>query len=118
LSTPRFLADENLRHAILVATRRLEPAVEFAAAVGLIGSGASDQAILEFAHLNGWIVVSHDVSTLKRDAEERILGAAGMAGLLLVPQDRPTRKVAESLVLIWSASQAEEWADRIVYLPL
>ena len=64
------------------------------------------------------LIVSHDVNTMKAAAEARIAAAAGMNGLFLVPQSRPTRIVAESLILIWAASQAEEWQDKIVYLPL
>ena len=63
-------------------------------------------------------VVSHDVNTMKGTAEHRVAAAQGMKGLFLVPQSRRTRLIAESLVLIWAASQAEEWQDRIVYLPL
>jgi hypothetical protein len=54
---------------------------------------------------------------MKGFAEARVAEARGMSGLFLVPQARPTRAVAESLVLIWTASEAEEWQDRIVYLP-
>jgi hypothetical protein len=51
-------------------------------------------------------------------AKERIEDGLPMSGLFLVPQFRDTGAVAKSLHLIWSASDAEEWAGRIVYLPL
>jgi hypothetical protein len=55
---------------------------------------------------------------MKATAERRVASGRGIKGLFLVPQSRPTRVIAESLILIWAASQAEEWQDRIVYLPL
>ena len=108
MTTPRFLADEDLRRSLVLATRRAAPALQFARAQDLGLSGTSDPEVLEFAHANGWQVVSHDVNTMKAAAEARIAAAEGMSGLFLVPQNRPTRVIVESLVLIWAASQAEE----------
>lgn len=118
MSAPRFLADEDLRFEIVLASRRLEPMLEFGTVVDLGLSTSSDADVLEYAYANSWIVVSHDVNTMKAAAEKRIEKGVGITGLFLVPQSRPTRPVAESLVIISSASEAEEWRDRIVYLPL
>jgi hypothetical protein len=81
-------------------------------------AGASDHEVLVFAQANDWLVVSHDVNTMKAAAEERIRAGSGINGLFLVPQRRQTRTVAESILLVGKASRAEEWRDRIVYLPL
>jgi hypothetical protein len=40
------------------------------------------------------------------------------AGLLIVPQHLPYVAVVEELLLIEAASEAEEWLNRIAYLPL
>jgi hypothetical protein len=117
MSQPRYLADEDLRHAIVLATRRLEPSVHFITVVEAGLSAASDDKVLDFAFKNQLIVVSHDVNTMPAAAEARKNAGSGMAGLFLVPQIRQNPPVAETLVLVWSASQAEEWAGRIVYLP-
>jgi hypothetical protein len=101
---------------VLIA-RGLEPALQFVPVADLGLSQASDPVILEFAFVNGWLTVSHDTNTMRPAAETRIRNGEGIAGLFLVPQDRPARLVAENLVLIWTASQAEEWRDQIVYLP-
>ena len=81
-------------------------------------SGFSDAELLEFAHNENMIIVSHDVNTLKGQAEFRVKSGQGVAGVFLVLQRMPTRQVAESLTLIWSASSVEEWRDQIVFLPL
>jgi hypothetical protein len=118
MSQPRFLADEDLRRAIVLAVRRLEPAIEIPTIFDMNVGGASDEQVLELAAGQGFIVVSHDVNTMRAAAETRLRNGSTMAGLFLVPQTRTTRVVAEALSLIWSASTAEEWAGRIVYLPL
>jgi hypothetical protein len=40
------------------------------------------------------------------------------AGLLIIPQHLSYAVVVEELLLIWVASEAEEWINRIAYLPL
>jgi hypothetical protein len=49
----------------------------------------------------------------------RLLDTGGtMTGLLMVQQTKPIGPVIDSLVLIWSASEAEEWTGRVRFLPL
>ena len=118
MTTPRFLADEDLRFEIVLATKRLEPSLVFTTVIEEGLSGRSDTEILAYARGHGLIVVSHDVNTLKALAEERIRAGSGVSGVFLVPQSRLTRPIAESLIVIWGSSDAEEWQDAIVYLPL
>ncbi|HEX7449091.1 MAG TPA: DUF5615 family PIN-like protein [Pirellulales bacterium] len=112
------MADEDLRHSIVAAVGRREPAVDFATVPELGRSGAPDEDVLELAHSQGRIVVSHDVTSMRSTAQNRIAAGLGMSGLFLAPQFKTTSEIAESLLLIWRASQAEEWHDRIIYLPL
>jgi hypothetical protein len=39
-------------------------------------------------------------------------------GLIVVPQSLPVREVVDALILIWAATQPEEWVNRIAYLPI
>ncbi len=117
MSRPRFLADEDLRYGIVSAVRRMAPAMEIST-VGEEGIGsASDEDVLNFAWREHWLVLSHDVNTMKSTAHRRVTDGRGIHGLFLIPQSRPTRPVAECVFLIWSASEFEEWRDRVVYLP-
>jgi hypothetical protein len=117
VSRPRFLADEDLRYDIVLAVRRREPKIEFPTVRDLGRAGTPDAGLLAFAQANGWIVVSHDVGTLRAEADQRVRDGRGVAGVLLTPQHSRTRDVAESLILIWAASEAEEWCDRVVFIP-
>lgn len=40
------------------------------------------------------------------------------SGVLIVPQRLPVSVVVEELLMIWGASEAGEWTNRITYLPL
>jgi hypothetical protein len=40
------------------------------------------------------------------------------AGLIIAPQSIPIARAVEDLLLIHAATEAEEWANRLVYLPL
>ncbi len=118
MSQPQYLADEDLRGSIVQAVRRLESDLEITTIVEQGQSSISDEEVLAYEWVNQWLLVSHDVNTMKAFAERRIAEGHSIHGLFLVPQSRSTRTVAENLVLIWSASAFDEWRDRIVYLPL
>jgi hypothetical protein len=38
--------------------------------------------------------------------------------VIVIPQQLPVRAAVEDLLLIWTASEAEEWRNRIQVLPL
>jgi hypothetical protein len=48
--------------------------------------------------------------------EERLAAGKSNPGLFIVPQRRAIAEVIESLLLVWSASQAAEWRDAIIYI--
>ncbi|HKB01065.1 MAG TPA: DUF5615 family PIN-like protein [Gemmataceae bacterium] len=89
MARPRFLADEDLRFQIVLAARRLEPTKDFPTVVELGRAGLSDGDQLEFAHLEGRILVSHDVNSLTGLAEARIAAGRGLRGVLLTAQSSP-----------------------------
>src|SRR5262245_54138416 len=64
-----------------------------------------------------FLVISHDVNTMAVCAYERIEAEKPMGGLFMVHQWKPIGPVIDSLILIWAASEAEEWRDRVVFLP-
>ena len=52
------------------------------------------------------------------EAFDRVTVGQTMSGLLLVHQRDPIGSVIDSLLLIWEASEAEEWVGQVCYLPL
>lgn len=117
MSRPRFLADHDLNEHLVVGVLRQEPLIEFVRVRDVGMSECSDQDILTFAENEGLLVVSHDVNTMPIAAFSRLEIGQSFRGLFMVQQILPIRPVIDCLVLIWSASELEEWKDQVVYLP-
>jgi len=118
MSRVRFLADHDLNEHIVAGVVRREPLIEFQRLreVGL--REAKDHEILEYAARQGFIVVSHDVNTMPAAAFARIEGGQPLAGLLMVKQTEPVGPIIENLLLIWQASEIQEWKDQVAFLPM
>jgi hypothetical protein len=51
-------------------------------------------------------------------AYTRLAEGKHLAGLFMVPQTFPISPIIDNLILIWSASEAEEWANQVIFLPI
>ena len=118
MSRPRFLADNDLNEQIVVGVLRREPPISFTRVRDAGLGGAPDAEVLAFAADRGLILVSHDVNTMPAAALARLSGGQAMPGLFMSRQRGPVAPTIDSLVLIWSASEAEEWRGEILFLPL
>jgi hypothetical protein len=52
------------------------------------------------------------------EAFSRLAANESLGGLFMVQQRGAIAPVIESLVLIWSASETEEWRGQVVFLPI
>ena len=114
----RFLADAALNQAIVSGVRRREPAVDFLAAQAAALRGLSDIEVLALAAEQQRVLVSHDVGTMPHHF--RVFKNAGKdsAGVFLFPQGIDVRTAIDEILLIWLASEAADWENRLVWLPL
>jgi hypothetical protein len=117
MSRPRFLADHDFNFHIVSAVRRFDPAIEIATLGEEGRSRASDAEVLELAHATGRLLLSHDVNTLRAEAERRVADGRGVSGVFLAAQRTPVGIVADAITLIWAVSEAEEWIDRVEFIP-
>ena len=117
MSQVRFQADWNLNHIIVQAVQRREPTLDFqtAHAAGLLG--VSDRDVLARAAHAGRLLVTHDFYDMP-DHFAACIQEQTSAGALLVPQRLPVTAVVEDLLLIWTATEAEDWHNCIASLPL
>ena len=118
MSTVRFLADHDLNEHIIEGVRRREPAIEFLRVRDLGLQSRPDSEILDYANREQLVVVSHDVNTMTAAAAQRLSESLGIAGLLMIPQSRSVSAVIESLEMIWSTTETNDWRDQVVFLPL
>lgn len=113
----RFQADADLKHAIVSATLRREPAIDFRSAVSADLGGRDDLEVLAIATQEGRVLVSHDSRTMPSHFAEFIANNTS-PGVVIASQRLSVAVVVEELLLIWSASDPDEWLNRITHLPL
>lgn len=113
----RFQADADLNQLILFATVRREPAIDFQTALAAGLANLSDTEVLAMAAREGRVLVTHDQRTMPRRFAEFITTETS-PGLLIIPQHLSVAAAVEDLLLIWFATEEEEWINRICFLPL
>ena len=96
---------------------RRESAIDFQTAFTAGLKGVKDPEVLAIAAKQGRILVSHDRKTMPSEFAEFIANNQS-AGVIIVSRKLAIEVVIEELLIIWSASSAEEWVDRIAKLPL
>jgi hypothetical protein len=113
----RFQADNDLNRTIIVGLRRREPSVSFQTAAQAQLDGLPDREVLHRAANENRVLVSHDLNTLLPEFQA-FTEAASSPGLVLIPQRLSIGHAIESLLLLWSASEHDEWRDRVCLLPV
>lgn len=113
----RFQADESLSYALVQAVRRLEPSIEFMTAQQANALGLGDPEVMAVAVHSRRLLVTRDKATFPQHFADFILQNES-SGVIVIPPHLTIAQIAEELFLIWLAMEAEEWTNRITYLPL
>jgi len=113
----RFQADADLDEDVVTGLIRREPGVDFRTATEAGLEGLDDQKVLHHAADAGRILVSHDRRTMPHHFAEYIVKNTS-SGVLIVSQKTATIVAIDELLLIWTASEPEEWVNRIAVIPL
>jgi hypothetical protein len=112
----RFQADNDLRMAIVRGAVRREPLMSFRSAQAARLEGLADPDVLALAADEGRVLVSHDFQTMPKHFRQ-FTRFRRTPGVLLIRQDLPVGQAVESLLLIWEASEPDEWVNRICLVP-
>jgi len=80
--------------------------------------GLTDTEVLELAAQQQRVLVSHDVGTMPSHFRIFMNTGKDSAGVFLIPQSIDVRAAIDELLLIWAGSEAAEWENRLVWLPL
>jgi hypothetical protein len=114
----RFLADADLNRAIVSGVLRREPSVDFLTAHAAGLHGMTDPEVLAFATEQQRVLVSHDVGTMPVHFRALRMARKASAGVFLIPQALDVGDAIEELLLVWLASEASDWENRLEWLPL
>jgi Domain of unknown function (DUF5615) len=112
-----FQADADFNQNIVRAVRRRAPAIDFQTAHEAGLHGLDDQAVLAHVAREGRLLVSHDRRTMPSHFAN-FTATRTSAGVILISQNLSIMQAVEDLILIWEASEAEEWVNRLDSLPL
>lgn len=113
----RFQADADLNEEIVAGVMRREPAIDFQTAEEAGLRGLNDLDVLAHAAAENRILLTHDRRTMPGHFADFILRHAS-PGVFIISQQLRVRTAIEELILIWVASEGEEWRNLIVELPL
>lgn len=113
----RFQADANFNALIIKGILRREPLVDIQTAVAAGLADLPDPEVLARAAQFGRVLVSHDYHTMPAHFTEFLDSGQHSPGVLLLHQTLPVAQAIEALLLVWGASDPEEWRDTLTYLP-
>jgi hypothetical protein len=113
----RFQADEDLDGRILRGLRRAAPEIEIRTALDAGLAGLKDTDVLRISADSGRILVSQDRRTMPAHFARYVTGARS-SGVIVLREAIPIATAIEELMLIWHASEAKEWINRLAWIPL
>jgi hypothetical protein len=113
----RFLADYDFNGEISDGLLRREPSVDLKSGYEAGLEGVPDPDVLAKAADEGRVLITHDHRTMPHHFGQ-FLSRRSSPGVFIIPQQLGIGAAIEELLLVWSASEVEEWANRVLYLPL
>lgn len=113
----RFQADADLNEDIVLGLARLEPEVDFQTATEAALRGLPDDEVLSLAAQDNRILVTHDRRTMPSHFAAFLLNNTS-PGVFIIAQNLSVRAAIDELSLIWNCSDAEEWTNLLVDVPL
>lgn len=115
----RFLLDENQSPRLKTTLLRLHPSMDVLR-VGDVGAPALetlDPDILNYLALSGRALVTSNRRSMRAHVEAHWAEGGYLTGVFWVRPRTPLLRLAQELAMIWEASEAEEWLDRLEWIP-
>ena len=105
----RFQADADFNEDIVTGVLRRRPEIDF--------QTASEAGVLALCSREGRILVSHDRRTMPGYFAD-FISTRRSPGVFIVQRSTELAAAIEALLLVWEASEAEEYVNSIRTLPL
>ncbi|ELS03037.1 hypothetical protein Xen7305DRAFT_00027550 [Xenococcus sp. PCC 7305] len=116
----RFLLDENLSPRLKLAILRLNPHLD----VLRVGEseapalGTLDPDILIYLQSSQRILLTDNRKSMPQHLEAHWACGGFIWGLFWLRPKASLRELAENIILIWETTEAEEWKDQLIWIPL
>lgn len=111
-------ADEDFNNRILDGLIRRNLAIDIMRVQDAGMSGKSDPEILEWAASEKRVLLTHDVTTMRQHAYNRVIAGLPMPGVFEVAQDVPIGVTIEEILFLAECSVEGEWEGQVRFLPL
>ena len=115
----RFLLDENLSPKLKIAVQRLNPAID----ILRVGDpdapelGTLDPELLHYLELSQRLLVTDNRSTIPEHLEAHWEAGYQIWGVVWLRPSGTISQWLESMILMWEITEAEEWIDRLDWIP-
>ena len=115
----KFLLDENLTPCLKMAVLRLNPKVNIAriGEPNTLPLGSLDPEVLLYLDRSQRLLITDNRTSMPGHLKEHWQQGNHIWGLLWTRPNTPMRILAQELVLIWEATEAEEWLDCLDWIP-
>ena len=113
----KFQADADLNEDLVWGVRKAESLIDFQTANEANLHGLGDMIVLALAASENRILISHDRRTMPYHFAEFIQTQTS-SGVFILSKKFIFEQIIDDILLIWSASEAEEWINIISKLPL
>ncbi len=120
MSVIRYLLDENVDPIFRTQLLKREPDM----VVWRIGdpttppNGMLDPDILIWCENTGFILVTNNRKSMPQHLRDHLAMGQHIPGIFELNPNMSVGETIEELILAWGASEAEEYQDRLIYLPL
>jgi hypothetical protein len=114
----RLLSDENFDGNIVRGLFRRSPEIDLLRVQDVGLQQVSDPSILEWAAVEGRILLTHDRRTVPRFAFERVAEGKRMPGVFVVDDRMPIGQAIDELLLAVKYGHESDWNDLVTYFPL
>jgi hypothetical protein len=114
----RLLSDENFDNLLVRRLLRHFANLDLVRVQDVGLRQQDDETILEWAANEQRILLTHDLNTIPGFAYNRIKRNLPMPGIFAVPHEAASGEIFDSLLLIITYSDATEWENQVVFLPL
>jgi hypothetical protein len=114
----RLATDEDFNNRIVRGLLRRHPKLDIVRVQDAGLSAKDDPEILAWAAREQRALLTHDVTTMKQHAYERIVAGLPMPGVFEVSQQVPIGLAIEEILMLAECSFEGEWEGQVRFLPL
>lgn len=120
MSDIRYLLDENVNPLFRVMLLKREPkmVVWKVGDPGAPPRAIADPAILRWCEENAFILVTNNRQSMTQHLRDHLDEGRHVSGIIELNPGMSIGETIEELLLIWGASNIEEYRDLLIYLPL